>query len=238
MSNVFVAAVLTVAAVMAFNGPDASAQSKSVWDGVYTQQQAARGEVSFAANCARCHSAEPNAERRPLAGKAFWQSFRESTVDRLLDYVSKNMPNGAGAGSLEASTYADLVAFILSRNDLPSGAAELTKDSANGIQIIDKSGPGELPGGTLVHIVGCLARKDGGGWILNSAIAPERPGSQPGTDDAARPLGTRSFPLMFVITPLDAFAGHRLRVRGLLMGDGGRDGINVSTTQSLSQTCQ
>src|SRR6185295_5919404 len=132
-------------------------------------------------------TAEPDAEGRPLAGKAFWDSFRESTVDRLLDYVSKNMPNGAG-GTLEPKTYADLVAFILSRNDLPAGSAELTKESANGVQIIAKTGPGELPNGTLVNVVGCLAPKEGGKWTLKSATVPERPNPQPGTDDAARPL--------------------------------------------------
>src|SRR5688572_8983713 len=107
---VLAAAALTVAAMMAFDAPNAAAQAKTVWDGVYTQQQATRGASSFTASCARCHSVEPNDERRPLTGKAFWQSHRESTVDRLLDYVSKNMPNGAG-GSLEANVYADLVAF-------------------------------------------------------------------------------------------------------------------------------
>jgi mono/diheme cytochrome c family protein len=234
--SILFAAALVVAAVTAVKEPNATAQTKSVWDGVYTQQQAARGATSFTTHCARCHSAEPNDEKKPVAGKAFWQSYRESTVDQLLDYISRNMPNGAG-GTLEASTYADLVAFILSRNDLPSGAAELTKQSAAGVQIIEKSGPGELPGGTLVHVVGCLARREGSGWILNSASAPERPNPESGSDDAARPLGARSYPLMFAITPLDPYVGHRLRVRGLLMGDGGRDGINVSTTQSLSTTC-
>ena len=237
ISVVSAAAALALATLMAFNEPAAAAQSKSVWAGIYTEQQAARGAASFTTHCARCHSADPNEERRPLAGKAFWQSFRESTVDRLLDYVSRNMPNGAG-GTLEASTYADLVAFILSRNDLPSGAADLSKESAKGVQIIAKDGPGELPGGTLVHVVGCVTRKEGGGWILSSATAPERPNPEPNSDDTARPLGTRSFELKFLITPLDAYAGHRLRVRGLLLGDGGRDGINVATTQSLSQTCQ
>src|SRR5262249_709382 len=110
-SIVFVAATLVIVAVIAVHAPDATAQSKTVWDGGYTQQQATRGSASFAANCTRCHSVEPNDDRRLLVGKAFWQSFRESTVDRLLDYVSKNMPNGAG-GSLDSNTYADLVAFI------------------------------------------------------------------------------------------------------------------------------
>jgi cytochrome c553 len=230
------AAALTVAAVMTLHTSHAAAQAKTVWDGVYTQQQAARGAGSFAAQCARCHSAEPNDERRPIAGKAFWESHRESTVDRLLDYVSKNMPNGAG-GSLEATVYADLVAFILSRNDLPAGAAELTRDSAKGVQIITKDGPGELPNGTLVSVVGCLAPKEGSVWTLNTATAPVRPTPEASADDATRPLGTRSFRLMYVLLPIDAFVGQRLRVRGLLMGDGGKDGINVSTTESVSKTC-
>jgi mono/diheme cytochrome c family protein len=216
----------------------AVAQSKSVWDGVYTEQQAARGAVSFATNCARCHGGTTNdgEDARSLAGERFWKSFRESTVDRLLDYVSRNMPNGAG-GTLSANVYADLVAYILSRNGLPAGASELTKDSAVGVQIVAKSGPGELPDGTLVRVVGCLAASEGGGWVLTAATAPERTSSIMGGDDKTRPLGTRSYHLMYVITPLERFAGHRMSVRGLLIGDGGRDGINVSVTESLAESC-
>jgi mono/diheme cytochrome c family protein len=233
----FAAAALAVC-ITTVTESAAAAQSKSVWDGVYTQQQATRGGVSFATNCARCHDAEQaDSGRRPLAGKAFWQSFRESSVEHLLDYVTRNMPNGAG-GTLAANTYADLVAYILSRNDLPAGATELSKESAVGVQIIAKDGPGELPAGTLVRVVGCLAKKEGGGWILNSASAPERTNPGVGGDEPARPLGTRSYALMFVLTPLEPFVGHRLNVRGLLIGDGGSNGINVSTTASLDKTCQ
>jgi cytochrome c553 len=237
----FAVIVLTGAVVTAVTErPAAAVQSKTVWDGVYTPRQAERGAASFAANCTRCHSAEANSgeEGRNLAGKAFWDSFRESTVDHLLDYVSKNMPNGAGAGSLSANTYVDLVAFILSRNDLPAGATELTKESAVGVQIIAKNGPGELPNGTLVRIVGCLTGKEGSAWILNSATAPERPNQAKDADDSARPLGTRTFQLKFLLTPLDKYVGHRLRVRGLLMGEGGKDGINVSQTESVADSCK
>jgi mono/diheme cytochrome c family protein len=238
--SLFTVAVLTVAAVTAVTERPATAfQSKTVWDGIYTQQQAARGAASFASSCERCHTAAANAgeEGRNLAGKGFWDGFRESTVDHLLDYVSKNMPNGAG-GSLSANTYVDLVAFILSRNDLPSGPTELTKESAVGVQIIAKNGPGELPNGTLVRVVGCLAGKEGNAWILNSATAPERPNPAADANDSDRPLGTRSIQLKFVITPMDRFVGHRLRVRGLLIGEGGRDGINVSQTESVAESCK
>ena len=208
-SQLLAAAALVGAATIAVSELAAAPQAKSVWDGVYTEQQAARGAITFSASCARCHSSEPNGgeEGRRLAGDHFWQSFRESTVDHLLDFVSKNMPNGAG-GTLSANNYADVVAYILSRNGLPAGSAELTKDSAAGVQIIAKDGPGELPNGTLVQVVGCVARKEGGGWILNRATAPVR--TQPsdtGADDVARPLGDRSYALMFLLTPLDRYRG-------------------------------
>jgi mono/diheme cytochrome c family protein len=241
-SLLFAAAAAAGVATIAVSQLTAAPQAKTVWDGVYTEQQAARGAVSFAASCARCHSAEPNAgeEGKALAGPPFWQSHRESTVDRLLDFVSKSMPNGAAAGTLSASTYADVVAFILSRNGLPAGSAELTRASADGVKIIAKDGPGELPNGTLARVVGCVARKEGGGWILTRATAPERTQNSdgPGADDATRALGDRSYALMFMLTSLESSVGHRMSVRGLLIGDGGKNGINVSTTQSLSPSCQ
>ena len=238
--QVLTAAVLAGAVTLTLPEVTAAQQAKSVWDGVYTEQQAASGAITFSASCARCHSSEPNGgeEGKRLAGDHFWQSFRESTVDALLDFVSRNMPNGA-PGTLSASAYADVVAFILSRNGLPAGSTELTRDSAAGVQIIAKTGPGELPNGTLVRVVGCVARKEGGGWILNRATAPARAQNpDAGADDAARPLGDRSYTLMYLIAPLDRNVGHRMSVRGLLMGDGGRDGINVSGTQSLSESCK
>jgi mono/diheme cytochrome c family protein len=241
ISIIFAVAFLTGVAIVtaATEGAAVLPQSKTVWDGIYTEQQAARGSASFASSCTRCHAADANGgeEGRNLAGKAFWDSFRESTVDHLLDYVSRNMPNGAG-GTLSPNTYADLVAYILSRNDLPSGPNELTKESAVGVQIIAKNGPGELPNGTLVRVVGCLAGKEGNAWILKSATAPARPNPAADGDDAARPLGTRSYQLKFLLTPLDRYVGHRLRVRGLLIGEGGRDGINVSETDSLAESCK
>src|SRR5215468_3039987 len=230
LSILFAIAIVAVA-IATFVESAVAAQSKTVWGGVYTEQQAARGALSFTSYCARCHGGTTNGveEEKSLAGERFWKSFRESTVDHLLDYVSRNMPNGTG-GTLSASEYADLVAFILSRNAIPPGTSELTKEAAVGIQIIAKSGPGELPDGTLVRVVGCVAAREGGGWILNSATAPERISSIAGTEDKTRPLGARSYRLMYVLTPLQRFVGHRMSVRGLLIRKGGRDGINVSVT--------
>jgi hypothetical protein len=51
-------------------------------------------------------------------------------------------------------------------------------------------------------------------------------------------MGTRTYQLKFLLTPLDKYVGHRLRVRGLLMGEGGKDGINVSLTESVADSCK
>lgn len=236
--RVAVISALAVTALFALYPPGGYAQIKTVWDGAYTEQQAARGANSFMSYCGRCHSTtnDPK-DGRSLAGEAFWKSFRESTVDGLLDYISRSMPNGAG-GSLSPAVYSDIVAFILSRNSLPAGSLELSKDSAAGVRIIARDGPGELPDGTLIRVVGCLAPAEGGGWVLNTATNPERPTSVAAAEeDKTRALGTRSYRLMFVISSLQRFVGHRLSVRGLLMGDGGRDGINVSMTQSVAESC-
>jgi hypothetical protein len=50
--------------------------------------------------------------------------------------------------------------------------------------------------------------------------------------------GNRDFELKFVLTPLDKFAGHRLAVTGLLIGEGGKNGLNLSSNTSLSPTCE
>jgi hypothetical protein len=44
-------------------------------------------------------------------------------------------------------------------------------------------------------------------------------------------------PLKFVVTPLDALAGSRVAVSGLLIGVGGVDGINVTTVNRVAQKC-
>ena len=228
-------------AVMVGGGALVMAQSanKTVWDGVYTEQQAARGEVAFSANCARCHGQQLEGNNgKPLVGEVFWRDFQARTVEYLLAYMSKNMPNGAAAGSLLPATYADLTAFILNRNQFPSGPTELTPQSAVGVQIVQKGGSAELPAGAVARVIGCLVKTGPRSWVVNRATAPERTDGKPAPDDATRPLGDRSMPLLFVITSLDRMVGHRVGVRGMLIGQGGVDGINVTTVDSVTQTCE
>jgi S-disulfanyl-L-cysteine oxidoreductase SoxD len=209
--------------------------ARTVWDGVYTEAQAARGLASFNQSCTNCHTLSPQGNR-PVSGDKFWETFTQKTVADLLTYVRTNMPNGNG-GSLSAATYNDLVALILKSNNFPAGATEVAPEAVTNVQIIPKDGPGELPANVLVRVVGCLA-KSGSDWVLTSATPPLRVDKTgPGADDATRPLGTRTMALKFVLTRLDSYAGQRMSASGLLIGPGGAEGLNVTTVVRVAETC-
>jgi mono/diheme cytochrome c family protein len=213
----------------------ADARRRTVWDGVYTDAQAARATSTFSQVCSNCHTLASQG-KGPLTGEKFWEGFTQKTVGDLLAYVRANMPNG-NAGSLPVSSYNELVALILKSNGFPAGMTELTPEAVAGVQIIPKDGPGELPANTLVRVVGCLAR-NGIDWVLTSATVPERiERTTVGPEDASRPLGNRTTALKFVLTRLDSFAGQRLSVSGILIGAGGVDGLNVTTVNRVAETC-
>jgi mono/diheme cytochrome c family protein len=208
---------------------------RTVWDGVYTESQAARGVTAFGQSCAGCHALAAQG-KAPLVGDPFWKSFAQKSVGDLFEYVSANMPNGT-PGSLDESTYRDIVALMLKSNGFPAGTAELRRDSMAGVQIIQKDGRTELPSDALARVVGCLARS-GADWVVTKATTPERAENvAPGGADATRPLGNRTMTLKFVVTRLDPLAGSRVAVSGLLIGAGGADGINVTTVTRVAEKC-
>jgi mono/diheme cytochrome c family protein len=215
--------------------------SRTVWDGIYTDAQAQRGRGFYAEHCAGCHGANlEGAEHRALKGDRFWATWQDTTVDRLLTHVTLNMPHsedGSLKGTLGARVYADIVAHILNTNQFPAGTAELSESAVAGVRILRKDGSGELPAGSLAHVVGCLEKGTGRNWKLVKGSRPARVVEGQSTDRNA-PLGDREFALMFVLTPLDKFVGHRMSVSASLMGDGGTQGLNVTTIESVSATCQ
>ena len=232
---VLATALLLISAGSVLVGAQAKA-GRTVWDGVYTDAQAARATPIFGQSCSNCHTLTTQGNR-PVSGDKFWETFTQKTVGDLLTFVKTNMPNGNG-GSLPAATYNDLVALILKSNGFPAGTTEVVPETVADVQIIPKDGPGELPGNTLVKIVGCLA-KDGSDWVLTSATTPqriERTGAVP--EDATRPLGDRTMTLKFVLTRLDSFVGQRMSVSGMLIGAGGANGINVTTVNRVAEACQ
>ena len=108
-----------------------SAQARSVWDGVYTEDQAARGATAYQQNCGRCHGSNLGGtfEIPPLVGR-FVPYWSGSTLDVLVDYITHAMPLGR-TGSLSPATNTDVTAFILKSNGFPSGPKELSVESVD-----------------------------------------------------------------------------------------------------------
>ena len=243
-ATLLVLALMGGGAVAIRAGQVPAAADRTVWHGVFTVAQAARGRQSFTTNCAECHGSnlQGTADGKSLRGDAFWTDWRESTVGALLSYISKSMPRSeTGAdplpGSLPMSTYVDIAAYLLSANELPAGEQELTQASSVGVRIIRKDGPGELPSSTLGIVSGCLEpRLANGDWRIIRATAPVR--ADAGTPPDRSATGTRAYELKFVLTSLTKFVGHRVAVTGLLLGDGGVNGINVSNVASVADRCE
>jgi cytochrome c5 len=205
----------------------------TVWDGSYTEAQATRGSASFGQSCSGCHSLTGEG-RAPLVGDIFWKGFSQKTVGEMVEFVTNNMPNG-NPKSLNETTYADIVAFLLKSNGLPAGTGELSRSFNGEVLIVPKDGSTALPANALARVVGCLA-KSGSDWVVTSATSPERAERAAGGDDT-RPLGTRTITLKFVLSKLDAMIGSRVAVNGILVGADGADGINVTNVSRVAPKC-
>lgn len=106
------------------------ADSRSVWDGVYTEEQAKRGEEVYKKECASCHGAELTGGESapPLTGGAFQANWNGLTLGDLFDRIRKTMPQSK-VGSLTRQQDADVLAFMLSVNKFPVGKTELYRQS-------------------------------------------------------------------------------------------------------------
>jgi len=106
--------------------PSLSAQAKSQWDGVYTMEQAGRGEKLYAEQCASCHGdALTGGEMAPaLVGGEFTANWNDLSLGDLFERIRISMPQD-NPGSLTRQQNADVLAFMLSRGGYPAGKMDL-----------------------------------------------------------------------------------------------------------------
>ena len=99
---------------------------RSVWDGVYTKEQAKRGEGLYANNCSSCHGPDlsGNDEAAPLTGPAFLANWDGLTVADLSERVRVSMPPNR-LGKLSRQQITDILSYVLSFNSFPAGKTEL-----------------------------------------------------------------------------------------------------------------
>lgn len=113
-----------------------TAEQKSIWDGVYTEAQVARGEAAYIV-CSRCHGRRLNGaaddpdmkSTPPLARAAFLRDWTGQTLASLYEYTRATMPQN-NPNSLSEQEYVDIIAYMLSVSTAPAGDTELTPDPA------------------------------------------------------------------------------------------------------------
>jgi cytochrome c len=99
---------------------------QTVWDGVYTEEQATRGAGVYGEKCAMCHGdglggveAAP-----PLTGPAFYANWEGESLNALFERIRMSMPLD-NPGSLSRAQNADIVAHMLKVGGYPAGSSPL-----------------------------------------------------------------------------------------------------------------
>ena len=134
--RVRVAALISLAALTFLAGRSGSLSArervlaKTVWDSVYTVEQAARGESAYAKGCARCHGVALTGgdQSPPLTGSAFLGNWNGQSLIDLQQRIKTTMPSDS-IGIYDQKFITDVVAFMLKANGFPAGQAELSTEN-------------------------------------------------------------------------------------------------------------
>ena len=104
----------------------AGQQSRTLWDGVYTDEQAARGEMLYAERCAKCHGDTLGGQESApaLTGTTFYSNWEGEMLEPLFDRLRTTMPQDK-PGSLSRSQNADILAHMLKAGGYPPGSTPL-----------------------------------------------------------------------------------------------------------------
>jgi S-disulfanyl-L-cysteine oxidoreductase SoxD len=117
--------------------------SASIRDGVFTVEQARRGQAAYTGPCDRCHgykldgaSDDPDMlPAPPVAGPKFLRKWNGRTLAVLVEYLRVTMPAN-NPGYLGDGEWADIVAYMLSASGMPAGEGALPPDLATLAKIV------------------------------------------------------------------------------------------------------
>jgi len=224
---------------------------RMVWDGVYTDAQAAAGQEVFKVKCEACHgeiiAEDAEFQGPPLKGEKFFDNWREDHLASLYMKIRSSMP--LLQASLSDLEYLVITAYILQENDFPSGRVGLSRNSLRDIWIQGKDGPRPLPGNSLIQTIGCLRQVEGK-WMLTLAGRPIRnrnpdPERKPTSEElyvaATEPPGTLTFQLanFFMLGDFDptSHEGQKMLARGALIRRPNVDRISVTGLDTVAPSC-
>ena len=100
--------------------------AKSIWDGVFTAEQAERGAEAYKTSCSECHGGDLMGDgfAPALSGADFQGNWNDLSVGDLFERIRISMPPSGPSGVTPAQK-ADIVAHIFNFNKYPTGTAEL-----------------------------------------------------------------------------------------------------------------
>lgn len=227
---------------------------KTVWDKVYSEEQAAKGKVEYETHCEVCHQKDltgraSGGEGAELVGNVFTRKWEFQNLNQLFSEIKKRMPRD-NPGTLSDDGYLNIVAYMLQVNKFPAGdPLELDAARLGVILFTSKAGSAgpsasaEPPTtGTLVQVVGCLEQGPGG-WVLTKATGPVRTENpDPSKGDQLTKLketvsGTNSFRLLGIYSSPESQKGHKLEAKGFLVKDPSGDRLNVVSLETLNPSC-
>lgn len=122
--------------VLANIGVEIDATPVSIWDGVYTDEQAERGRGTFVGQCSQCHGTrgdgregvDPDQQAAPSLVKAdLFGDWGGAPVAVWHLFASETMPL-INPGGLDPQEYVDAFTYVLQLSEVPAGDEELVAD--------------------------------------------------------------------------------------------------------------
>ena len=126
ISAVVLFASLSYQVVQARQAAAATGAAKSIWDGVFSDAQAKRGEEAYKTHCSECHGGDLMGDgfAPSLAGADFQGNWNDLSVGDLFERIRISMPP-SGPTSVPPEAKADILAHIFNQNKYPAGTTEL-----------------------------------------------------------------------------------------------------------------
>lgn len=109
-------------------------EAKTIWDKVYTQEQADRGKKVNSGVCSKCHGLRGDGANEPdqpggpaIARHSFLRKWDGSGLGTLFSYIQSTMPPD-NPSSRSDQEYVDVIAHMLQLSGAPVGDVELPLD--------------------------------------------------------------------------------------------------------------
>jgi S-disulfanyl-L-cysteine oxidoreductase SoxD len=229
-----------------------SQERKTVWQGVYTDEQATRGKALYEMNCAGCHGQDLAGDRgSSLQGRDFMERWREDNAETLFLFMKGSMPPNRNRNvrrvPLPDETYIDIISYVFQSNKFPSGSGELKLDTLPGTQIEGQFGPQPVPHGSRVQVVGCMT-KTPTGWSVTRATEPVRTrlAEMVTSDEVKAAEGTTAGKFTFQLANFgyigsdfvpDDHADQKMLVKGMLVRQPNAERINLTSITMVAANC-